>query len=257
MPVLAPLVIEPVISSVDLTASERLPIARLMGIDEAGIEEDHAGASARREYERRRQRREQHAKDKLGWLGVVLVRETEGPRSTRVWAQGAAGEARTADRLAKHLDGHAVLILHDRRIPHHGRANIDHIVVGPGGVTVIDTKTHQGNIRVDRAGGLLSPRRSRLVIGGRDQTRLIDGVQHQMAHVRTAIAGSLVETVDIVGALCFPTPDGLPLFGQPNIAGVIIDGPKPIAKLARRPGSHSAEAVDRIWRALDRAFPAA
>jgi hypothetical protein len=59
------------------------------------------------------------------------------------------------------------------------------------------------------------------------------------------------------GALCFPTPDGLPLFGQLNLSGVVIDGPKPIATLARRPGHHSAEVVDRMWRALDRAFPVA
>jgi hypothetical protein len=33
-----------------------------------------------------------------------------------------------------------VRLLHDRRVPRHGHANIDHIAVGPGGVTVIDTK---------------------------------------------------------------------------------------------------------------------
>lgn len=65
----------------------------------------------------------------------------EEPQSTQSWAQGAQAERHTAARLEKHVAGHPVRLLHDRRIPGHGKANLDHLAVGPGGVTVIDSKT--------------------------------------------------------------------------------------------------------------------
>ena len=48
-----------------------------------------------------------------------------------------------------------------------------------------------------------------------------------------------------VGALCFPNPDGLPL-RQLTVRGIVIDGPKPIAKLARRAGPLSADQADQV-----------
>ena len=137
--------------------------------------EGQPGASALREYNRRHQRREDHARQALGGPGVLLSRVIDEPSSTKVWRQGADGELRAGMRLAKHLTGSGVRLLHDRRITGHGHANIDHLAIGPGGVTVIDTNTHHGPIRVERVGGLFSPRRSVLLINGRDQTKLIDG----------------------------------------------------------------------------------
>jgi hypothetical protein len=42
---------------------------------------------------------------------------------------------------------------------------------------------------------------------------------------------------------------------QLKVRGIVIDGPKPVAKLARRPGQMSADALESICRALDHAFP--
>jgi hypothetical protein len=224
---------------------------------DAAVVDGHAGASAQQEYERRRARREQHARDKLGGLGVLLAGVVDEPASTKAWKQGGDGEARTAARLAKHLDGSGVSLLHDRRIPGHGQANIDHIAIGPGGITVIDTKTHRGQIRVDRIGGLFSPRRSVLLIGGRDQTRLVDRVERHIEYVRSALSGVGDGELEILGALCFPKVDGLPLFGRLSVRGVVIDGPKPVARLAARAGAVGPEAIHRVWRDLGSSFPPA
>jgi hypothetical protein len=226
-------------------------------LERAAVVEGEAGASALREYERRRRRREDHAREKLGGLGVLLARVIDEPTSTTVWEQGGAGEVRTAIRLAKHLQESAVRVLHDRRIRGHGQANIDHLTVGPGGVTVIDTKTHRGEVRVDHVGGLLAPRRSVLLIKSRDQTRLIDGVERQIAHVRASLRDLGEHEVEVRGALCFPDIDGLPHFRQLAVRDIAIDGPKPVSRLAARPGSLRAEDIDRIWRALGRRFPRA
>lgn len=216
-----------------------------------------AGASALREYERRHQRREQHGREKLGALGGLLARVIEEPSSTKVWKQGGEGEVRTASRLEKHLAGTGVHLLHDRRIPGHGSANIDHLAIGPGGVTVIDSKTHRGKVELARVGGLFAPRRTVLLINGRDRTSLVDGVQRQIGFVRSALSGTEHEATDIRGALCFPNVAGLPLFQQLAVRDIVIDGPKPIAKLAGRTGPLRPDVVKRLWDDLGRRFPPA
>jgi hypothetical protein len=176
------------------------------------------------------------------------------PRSTTAWRQGGRGEVRAGERFTKLLEGHGVLVLHDRRVPGHGKSNVDHIAIGPAGVLVIDTKTHKGKIRTERWGGLFSPRHSVLVINGQDQTCLVTGVERQLDYVRNALQDP---TVEIRGALCFPFVQELPLFSQLTVRDLVIDGPKPIAKLARRPGPLSAEEVHQLWERLGRALPSA
>lgn len=199
------------------------------------IDAGRAGASALREYQRRHDAREQHARAKLGGLGDLLAKVIDEPASTRVWQQGANGEVRVAERLEKHLNGTGVRLLHDRRVPGHGRANIDHLAVGPGGVTVIDSKTHRGKIRSDWYGGVFVERRTILRIDGRDQTKLITGVERQIGYVRSAFAKlDLGHELDVAGALCFPHVDGLPWLRRIEIRGILVDGPE-AGLTARRP----------------------
>jgi Nuclease-related domain len=194
------------------------------------------GGSEVREYERRRARRKERARVRLGPLGQVLTRLIGDPHSTRAWKQGADAEIRVARQLAKHLNGRDVVLLHDRRIPGRGRKNIDHIAVGPGGITVIETKSTRGRLRTEKRAGFLSPRREVLLINGRDRTHLVDGLEHQIEAVRTVIAELGVEELDVRGALCFPNLDRLPQLRQLTIhSGTIaIHAPRGVAKLARR-----------------------
>jgi hypothetical protein len=68
------------------------------------------------------------------------------------WRRGAAGERRTA-RLLDPLERHGWVVLHDLGVP-GSRANIDHLVIGPGGVFVIDTKHYRGRLQLDASGRL-------------------------------------------------------------------------------------------------------
>jgi hypothetical protein len=68
------------------------------------------------------------------------------------WRRGAAGERHTA-RLLDPLERHGWAVLHDLAIP-GSRANIDHLVIGPGGVFVIDSKHYRGRLQLDGAGRL-------------------------------------------------------------------------------------------------------
>lgn len=222
-----------------------------------GAAKGQAGRSALREYERRHHTREEYARRQLGGFGVFLSKVIDEPRTTRAWLQGGEGEVKAGRRLEKHLAGGDVRLLHDRRVPGHAKANIDHIAIGPGGVTVIDTKTNRGRVQVERVGGLFAPRRSALVIGGRDRSGLIRGVERQIEYVRSALTRAGYVDIELRGALCFPDPGGLPLLRQLKVGEIAIDGPKPIAKLAQRPGRLDAETVNRLWNVLGRAFPPA
>ncbi len=68
-------------------------------------------------------------------------------RDVQRWLRGAAGEESTARVLAG-LPRRFV-VLHDRRVP-GTRANIDHLVIGPTGVWVVDSKAYRAPVRVRR-----------------------------------------------------------------------------------------------------------
>jgi nuclease-like protein len=68
------------------------------------------------------------------------------------WRRGAAGERRTA-RLLEPLERQGWVVLHDLALP-GSRANIDHLVIGPGGVFVIDSKQYRGRLQLDPSGRL-------------------------------------------------------------------------------------------------------
>ncbi len=142
------------------------------------------------------------------------------------------------------------MLLHDRAIP-GTRRNIDHIAVGPGGVTVIDPKAVKGKVRVERRGGLLSKRTSHLVVGGRDRTKLVVGVEEQVDVVRRAVGPG----VDVRGALCWMEVDGLPLLGHLSLRDVAVDGTKRVAAIASRPGDWDDATIEAVARALAAGFP--
>jgi hypothetical protein len=68
------------------------------------------------------------------------------------WRRDAAGERRTA-RLLGPLERHGWAVLHDLAVP-GSAANIDHLVIGPGGVFVIDSKQYRGRLKLDGSGRL-------------------------------------------------------------------------------------------------------
>lgn len=183
------------------------------------------GASARREYERRKDRREQRIRESHPKLGGLILALSDDPQSTRAWERGAVGEELMAQRLTDLPD--TFRVLHDRRIP-GTRANIDHIVIGSSGVWVIDAKRYKNKRPVLHVeGGILRPRAESLRIGGRDGTKLVDGVRSQVDRVVAVLDD--VE-VSVTGVLCFLEADW-PLFGGPfTVNGVDVTWPRALIK---------------------------
>lgn len=216
------------------------------------IASDAAGRSSQREYDRRRSAREARVRSRFPRIGGLLLALVDEPASTKAWAKGAEGERAVADRLGR-LEG--IRALHDRRMRRpDGRlssANIDHIVIAPSGVWVVDSKAYRGRAEVRRHGGLFTPRVEELWVGGRNRTRLIDGVARQVEAVRADLAGW--PSVPVRGALCFVGTE-LPWIDQ-DVAGLAIRGRRGLVRMLRRPGPLDAMTRDRIAARLDRAFP--
>jgi Nuclease-related domain len=68
----------------------------------------------------------------------------------RAWQRGAAGERQTA-RLLDRLGREGYVVFHDLAMP-GSAANLDHLVVGPSGVFVIDSKQWSGQVDQSRDG---------------------------------------------------------------------------------------------------------
>lgn len=202
---------------------------------------DRAGTSALREYERRSTKREQGIRSRHPKLGGLIPALSNEPASIRVWAQGAAGERAVAAKLDE-LAGEHLVALHDRKMlrpdGRASRANIDHLAIAASGVWVVDAKTHKGQLEVRRSGGLFTPRVERLFIGGRDQTKLLEGLAGQVETVRRVLMGVGAE-VPVRGVLCFVGTE-LPWFGA-SIADVPLVGRRGLGKLLKQPGDLATE----------------
>jgi hypothetical protein len=221
------------------------------GVDE--IDRGVAGGSAASEWKRRHERRERAVRAKWGRLGGIALALSEDPHSTNAWAYGANGEAMLG-KLLDPLRGEGMAVLHDRRIP-GSRANIDHLVVAPWGVFVIDAKNYKGRVERRDRGGLFSSD-YRLYVGGRDKTMLIAGLAKQVEAVRAALQPEFAG-VSICKILCFVDADWS-LFASPiELGGAHVLWPRALGKVIRTQGRLSREQIAGIERQLAHMLPAA
>lgn len=219
----------------------------------AAIDTGVAGLSARKEHERRRAKREAELEQKWGTgrLGRIAKALSDDPQSTKAWAQGAAGEERVAKVLADRLGDRAVL-LHDRKVP-GTKGNIDHLVIAATGVWIVDAKQYRGKVERRDVGGWF---RSdlRLYVGGRDRTKLVDGLQWQHDAVVAALDGA---DMPVQLALSFVDAEWPLLFAKPlQFGDVWISWPKKLAELIDKPGPVDDDAIEAAARLLAEQLPA-
>ncbi len=211
-----------------------------------------AGASPRREYERRHANRETRVKGRLGErLGGVVLALTDDPQSTRAWARGARGEEELAAALAE-VPG--VRVLHDRRVP-GTRGNLDHLVLAPAGVFVIDAKRYQGMIRIRDRGGWFRTD-LRLYVGHRDCSGLAEHMDWQVEAVEDALRAAGVDPLPpITPVLCFVDGEW-PLLRRPTaFRGVRLEGPRSIRRLITGSQVLDEATIQRLTRVLAAALP--
>ncbi|AXJ11825.1 nuclease-related domain-containing protein [Arthrobacter sp. PM3] len=128
----------------------------------------------------------------------------QAERRAQAWSAGAAGEARVAEALAE-LEPLGWLMLHDVHWPGRPKANIDHIMVGPGGIVIVDAKNWSGDVRV-RDGVLRQ--------NGYSREQEVSGILQQSAALAAVLQPDHRRLVQ--GWIC--------LVGQPELRGTTRSG---------------------------------
>lgn len=72
----------------------------------------------------------------------AVARALDVKTNERAWRKGAEGEETVGSRLEK-LTGHGWQVLHSVPVGDRG-SDIDHVLIGPGGVFTVNTKNHPG-----------------------------------------------------------------------------------------------------------------
>jgi hypothetical protein len=118
---------------------------------------DPDSALAGRRHPRRRHRRwrawpsagapAEPGRRRVGRRGGRLGRRFRPSPDASAWQRGADGERRTA-RLLAPLARHGWVVLHDLAIP----GSPANLVIGPGGMFVIDSKQYRGRLQLDGSG---------------------------------------------------------------------------------------------------------
>ena len=217
-----------------------------------GVVDGVAGASAAHEFRRRHDARQERVQANHPVIGKFLLAVFDDPQSTRAWSSGADGEEALGG-LFERIAGPELRVLHDRRIP-RTRANIDHLVICPSGVFVVDSKRYvdrRPGLRVE--GGILRPRVELLVVGGRDRTKLVDGVDKQVGLVRAVLADQ--PDVLVRGMLCFIDADWPLIGGDFMVRDVGVLWPKKLSRHLTAPGPLAPDRIAELQWQLHEAFP--
>jgi hypothetical protein len=216
------------------------------------LDRGRPGASAGREYRRRRSNREARVRRRHPHIGGLLLALGASPQHERAFEQGRLGEETVARSLERRLAGGPAALLHDRRMP-GGYGNIDHLAVAPRGVYVIDAKAIKGKVRVrpGRPGG------SRLLqVNGRTRNTLVLGLARQVQAVRTELDTLGCGEVSLTGVLCFTEAD-FPLLRRMQIDGHLLRHPRALARELDDAGPLTAQAINSLAHRLGARFPPA
>ena len=237
------------------------------------IDRGTAGRSVTREADKRAERHRKQQEDRVAadrerrshlkadhpiagrFLTAITpkVQAQPAPQHVRAWVTGAPGEQKVGAALDA-IEG--IIALHDRHKP-CSRSNIDHIAVTPAGVWVIDAKVRAGKkLEFRNKGGLLS-RDDRLVVGGRDETKLVDDMAWQVQAIYEICSDLLDDTV-VRPALCFVDATTGLLDRRPwMVKGVVVCWRAVLPELLLRPGPFDEQRMTQLAERIANQLPAA
>lgn len=150
-------------------------------------------------------------------------------------------------------------MLHDRRRS-GSKGKIDHIVVGPNGVYVIDAQSASGSLEIRSTRSFVRPTQRQVLVQGRAQDKRIDAMAWQVGWVQE-VAGELVETFGgtLQAVLCFVGVD-LNVAQKPALVGdghVAVTWPSRFVQDVSRHGPLTPAMVDTVGQRIASALPIA
>jgi hypothetical protein len=177
-------------------------------------------------------------------LRARLVGLVGSPKGDAVRSSNGKGDEATT-RFDRCLRDSRAVVLHHRRLP-GSRTEISHLIVGPAGITVVDSGRYKvSGVRLDGRGA----RRT-----ARARSDLAKKVLTQAQGVRELLADTRYAAVPIDAALARERVEGPRVLQSLNAPRVIVSGVRTIASEASRDGDLDAQRVKTLLRFLDEAL---
>ena len=154
-------------------------------------------------------------------------------------------------RLATGLNSslaRCAVVLHDRFVP-GARIAVDHLVIGPNGIWLIDAKADRGRLE-SRDRDSWSRADDRLYVGGRNRTDLVMQMESTINAVRRALEPIGYGGSPVNGAICFPNATWPPLCPAFQLDGVWVTDPSTLTPLLLGPTSFSDVAIHVVGHHL-------
>lgn len=178
--------------------------------------------------------------------GIDAVYRWRTHEAVRTWRKGAAGERRTA-RMLRPLRRRGYTVLHDRALP-SGRANVDHLVIGPTGVFVVDTKNWDKNRRVTRRGRYVR-------VGRTSGDKVVSSVLYETSRVAEVLTRAADRPVEVVPVVAIHGA-AVPLLRVMEVSGVPLMRASQVRGWIGRQGARlSAAEVTALSAAAERLLP--
>jgi hypothetical protein len=184
-----------------------------------------------------------------GWAGLVAAGligwrlRFRVSQDARNWQRGARGERRTARQLHPLLQ-HGWVVFHDLAVP-DSRANADHLLIGPAGVFLVDSKNWRGRLAFAPDGTLWH--------GSYPLTATLATIGFEAAAITGALAvrGLAVEPLLVVHGSAIP-------WGEQYLGGVaVLPAGRLVATLLALPPLLTDQQVTQLaGRAMARLHPA-
>jgi hypothetical protein len=184
-----------------------------------------------------------------GWAGPVAAGlvgwrlRFRVSQDARHWQRGARGERRTARQLNRLLR-HGWVVFHDLAVP-DSRANADHLLIGPAGVFLVDSKNWRGRLAFAPDGTLWH--------GSYPLTATLATIGFEAAAIAGALAvpGLAVEPLLVVHGSTIP-------WGEQDLGGVaVLPAGRLVATLLALPVLLTDQQVTQLaGRAMARLHPA-
>jgi hypothetical protein len=184
-----------------------------------------------------------------GWAGLVAAGlvgwrlRFRVSQDARNWQRGARGERRTARQLNR-LARYGWVVFHDLAVP-NSRANADHLLIGPAGVFLLDSKNWRGHLAFAPDGTLWH--------GSYPLTATLATIGFEAAAIAGALAvpGLAVEPLLVVHGSTIP-------WGEQYLGGVaVLPAGRLVATLLALPVLLTDQQVTQLaGRAMARLHPA-
>jgi hypothetical protein len=151
--------------------------------------------------------------------------------------------------------GDRAVVLDHRKVP-GTKCHIDHIVVAPSGVWVVDANEYDGRVERRDVGGWFKVD-ERLYVAGKDRTGLVDGIDRQVAAVENVLRKEGLDSIPVHAALCFVNSEW-GWFAKPfSLSGVWVTWATKLTELVLDWNAIPDTEIDRLARVVGSKLPAA